>query len=226
MTPRTIGVLGGMGPAATVDLMQRVINAVGAGDDADHVPMLVDQNPQVPSRIKALIDQTGDDPAPVLIAMAQRLQTAGAKALVMPCNTAHHYADAIADSVDIPFLNMIHLAAKAAQKHGAVGVLGSPAIKQVSLYAKALPNALYPADQDALLQAIRMVKMDGPTDSARAILQAASDDLAAQGAAAQLIACTEFSLISDAVPSPCIDTLDVLVDAIIDFSFRSDRNDG
>ena len=97
---RRIGILGGMGPEATVALMQRVIALVPARDDADHVPLIVDQNPQVPSRIAYLIEGRGEDPGPVLIAMARRLETAGAEAIAMPCNTAHHWAGAIAGAVD------------------------------------------------------------------------------------------------------------------------------
>ena len=83
MAPRVVGILGGMGPAATVDLMARLVRAVDAGDDADHVPLLVDNNTQVPSRIAALIEGKGADPAPVLVAMGQKLQVAGAEALAM-----------------------------------------------------------------------------------------------------------------------------------------------
>ncbi|MGB4909635.1 MAG: aspartate racemase, partial [Tabrizicola sp.] len=58
---RRIGILGGMGPQATLLLMQKLIDAVPAADDADHIPLLVDQNPQVPSRIRRLIEGTGED---------------------------------------------------------------------------------------------------------------------------------------------------------------------
>ena len=67
---KRVGILGGMGPQATVLLMQKIIAATPATDDADHIPLIVDQNPQVPSRIRRLIEGTGEDPAPVLAAMA------------------------------------------------------------------------------------------------------------------------------------------------------------
>ncbi|MEM6728701.1 MAG: aspartate racemase, partial [Pseudomonadota bacterium] len=63
---RPVGVIGGMGPAATVLFMSRVIDAVEAKDDADHIPLLVDQNPQVPSRIGTLLEDGDEDPGPVL----------------------------------------------------------------------------------------------------------------------------------------------------------------
>jgi aspartate racemase len=65
MSPRTVGILGGMGPEAKVLLMQKVIAAVPAQDDAGHVRLIVDQNPQLPSRIAWLLEGGGEDPAPV-----------------------------------------------------------------------------------------------------------------------------------------------------------------
>ncbi|MEH6740448.1 MAG: aspartate/glutamate racemase family protein, partial [Sulfitobacter sp.] len=95
--PRTIGVLGGMGPEATILLQRKVLDAVLARDDSDHIPLVIDMNPRVPSRIAHLLEGTGEDPGPILAAMAERLQNAGCAALAMPCNTAHHYADASTD---------------------------------------------------------------------------------------------------------------------------------
>ena len=114
MGAKTVGILGGMGPDATIDLMARVIRTTPAEDDADHIRMLVDNNPKVPSRIKAIIEGTGESPAPCLAAMAQGLEKQGADFLVMPCNTAHFYFDEIAGSVSIPFVNLIDLTVAAA----------------------------------------------------------------------------------------------------------------
>ncbi|UYV36493.1 aspartate/glutamate racemase family protein [Rhodobacteraceae bacterium D3-12] len=110
---KTIGVLGGMGPEATILMMSRLLAATPASDDADHIPLLVDSNTQVPSRIAHLIEKTGEDPTPALVAMAQRLAAGGAAFLAMPCNTAHSYYPAIAGSVQVPVLNMVELTADA-----------------------------------------------------------------------------------------------------------------
>ncbi len=113
---RRVGILGGMGPEATILLMQKVLATVASADDAGHVPLIVDQNPQVPSRIRHLIEGTGEDPGPVLADMARRLVAGGAQALAMPCNTAHHYAAAIRAAVDVPFLDMVELSATHARR--------------------------------------------------------------------------------------------------------------
>lgn len=226
--PLTIGILGGMGPEATILLQRKVMDAVPARGDGDHVPLLIDMNPQVPSRIAHLIDGTGTDPGPTLAAMAARLQHAGCAALAMPCNTAHHYAGAIIDAADIPFLNMIDLAAAHAVRivgrGGRVGVLASPAMQHIGLFQNALGasgiSLVWPDNNDAMLAAIKMIKANGPGAAARGVFEEASSVLAAAGADLQLVACSEFSLIADSVAPGVqrVDTIDLLAQAIVDFS--------
>lgn len=228
---RCVGILGGMGPEATVLLMQKLIAATPARDDADHIPLIVDQNPQVPSRIRHLIERTGEDPGPVLAGMAQRLQAAGAKALAMPCNTAHHYAPAIRAATSVPLIDMVQLsvahAAQLAGQGGRVGILASPAVRQVGLFDAPCTQAgltpVYAPDEPAMLAAIRSLKALGPTPTARATLAEASARLLAEGASVQMIACTEFSLIADsAAPGTrSFDTLDLLVKGIIAFATKT-----
>ena len=227
---RRVGILGGMGPQATILLMQKVLEAIPAEDDADHIPLIVDQNPQVPSRIRHLIEGTGEDPAPVLADMARRLVAGGATALAMPCNTAHHYLPAIRSAVGVPFLDMVELSvAQAARLVGdnrRVGILASPAVRKIGLFDERLARigiqTTYPGEEAAMLAAIRQIKTSGPGPEAFAILRAASDELLQRGATVQMIACTEFSLVSGApaAGATAFDTLDVLVRAIKDYTMQ------
>ncbi len=225
---RRVGILGGMGPQATLLLMQKILDAVPATDDADHIPLLVDQNPQVPSRIRHLIEGTGDNPDPVLARMAKGLVAAGAEALAMPCNTAHHYAPSIRSAVQVPFIDMVDLstrhAAALAGLDGRVGILASPAVRKIGLFDAPLARfgvmALYPQDEAAMLAAIRRIKAAGPEAGTAAALRLQSDALLQRGASVQMIACTEFSLLADATAPgvTAFDTLDVLVGAITAFA--------
>ena len=227
---RRVGILGGMGPQATILIMQKVLAAVRAVDDADHIPLIVDQNPQVPSRIKHLVERTGSDPAPVLADSARRLVAGGADALAMPCNTAHHYAPAIRAAVDVPFLDMIELSADRAAKltavGGKVGILASPAVQDVGLFDRPFNRRgltpIFPDCEAAkrMLSAIQLIKADGANSAAREVLRAVSSELALGGASIQMIACTEFSLIADAASgaTAVFDTLDCLVEEIVRFS--------
>lgn len=233
---RRVGILGGMGPEATILVMQKVLQAVRAADDSDHVPLIVDQNTQVPSRIRHLVERTGADPAPVLADMARRLVFGGAEALAMPCNTAHYYAPAIRAAVAVPFLDMIELACDRAGSlagpGGRIGILASPAVRKVGLFEQQLAarglTAVYADDGPALLAAIRRIKAEGPNEAARETLHAVSAGLMAQDCNVQMIACTEFSLIADAVADGAIafDTLDCLVEEIVAFAAKDPKTAG
>lgn len=230
---RRVGILGGMGPEATILIMQKLLESVQARDDADHIPLIVDQNTQVPSRIKHLLENTGEDPGPVLAEMARRLVAGGAEALALPCNTAHHYSGYVRKAVDVPFLDMVALstthAAALAAPGARIGILASPAVRKVGLFEAPLARLgltpTYPQDEATMLAAIRQIKSQGPQAEARATLRAASNDLLQQGAKVQMIACTEFSLIADSVVENvhAFDTLDTLVEAIKSFAFNHDE---
>lgn len=228
MAKRRIGILGGMGPEATVLMMQRIIAATKAADDRDHVPIIVDNNTQVPSRIDALIHGTGEDPGPVLAAMAQGLEQAGAEALIMPCNTAHHYAPQIEAASSLPLLNMISLScaeiAAEVPAGSLIGVLASPAVRLTGVLDKALVKvglkSLYLTDDAALLDVIQKMKAEGVSDLSLTALNGAAQSLAQQGAVCLLVACSEFSLQSRAITAsvPVVDSLDVVVAAALRFA--------
>ncbi len=225
---KRIGVLGGMGPQATILLQQRLLEAITADDDASHIPLLIDMNPQIPSRLDWILNKQGSDPGPVLADMARALESAGVRALAMPCNTAHFYAPQITAVVDIPFLNMIELAGDViVQKVGqdaTVGMLASPATEQIELFKKAFAkhdlNVIYPAQAVSMLAAIRRIKSQGPSVEDNDTLNAAAEECEQRGASCLLVGCSEFSLIaSDIVSSvPVIDSLDVLVSEIVAFA--------
>jgi len=222
---RRVGILGGMGPEATVLLMQRVIERTEVADDQDHVPMLVDNNPQVPSRVKALVEGTGEDPGPVLAAMARGLEAGGAEALAMPCNTAHHYAPAIREAASIPFIDMIEAASDRLAETGAqrVGVLASPAVRLTGLYDAPLAargmTPVHPDADAALLLAMRDVKVRRH-GAARDALAGIATGLAVRGADALLVACTEFSIVAEPARNmlPLVDAIDVLAEKVVAFS--------
>ena len=222
---RLVGILGGMGPEATVLLMQKVIDRRAGGDDAGHVPLLVHQNPQVPSRIAALIEGTGESPAPVLAAMARALEGAGARALAMSCNTAHAYAGAIRAAAGVPFLDMIGLStARLAGQGRRIGMLASPAVRLAGVFDDAFAaaglTAIWPADDAPVLALIRAVKAGRTGVEEVAALTDAARGLVAQGADHLAIACTELSLLAPGLPEGVdwTDTLDCLADAIVAFS--------
>lgn len=227
---RKIGVLGGMGPEATILFQQRLLKAVRAQDDQDHIPLLIDMNPQVPSRLAYVLDQTvgAPDPGPVLGDMAKRLDRWGAEALAMPCNTAHLFAEVIQRKTALPFFNMVKLSVETAlakSKAGdVIGILASPALRKTQLFERYFQaserTVIWPEDDTKMVQAIRKIKTSGDTAEARRILLDASSELTRRGANLQLLACSEFSMIqtSHDPSAAMIDTLDVLAEAVARFA--------
>lgn len=218
-----------MGPEATVLLMQKLLVAVPARDDADHIPLIVYQNPAVPSRIKRLIDGAGDDPAPVLAKMAQDLAAAGAQALAMPCNTAHAYAPQIIAATDLPFLDMRQSTfdqLRSILSPGArIGMLASPAVRMAGVFDASFEASgftpVFATDEAQILALIRQVKSGNSGPNAHAEMGRIAGALAAQSDHL-LVACTELSLLTAALNLHVwTDTLDCLTSRIISFAKSS-----
>lgn len=226
---KTLGIIGGMGPAATVDFMQRIVAATPASDDQDHLRILVDNNPKIPSRIKAIIEKNGESPAPVMQQMAQNLADQGAELLAIPCNTAHFYYDQVAATLpsQARLLNMIELSVQtirqALPKATKVGLLASTALRITQLYEAPCQRQgleiIYPTEEDQcmLMTLITQIKanqhkrehIDVYHDIAKHLYQRSADCL--------LVACTELSVIgmADDIALPVFDALDILVEEIL-----------
>lgn len=226
MGNKTIGVIGGMGPEATVEFMRRVIAATPAVEDTDHIRMIVDNNPKIPSRINALIQGGGEDPGPVLTAMAHGLEVAGAEVLAIPCNTAHHYLPAIQAAVSIPVLDAVELTAaqltRTTPPLRRIGMLASPAVRIVGLFDRRFRACglvpVYPSgtDQTVVLSLICAVKAGRVTDTLLEAHASVVQRLVNDGVDALLIACTELSILPPPqVGAPVVDTLEVLVKALV-----------
>ena len=224
---RVVGIIGGMGPEATLDLMRRVLAKTPARDDQDHIHLLVESNPKIPSRIAHLIEGTGADPTPELIRIAQNLQRAGAEALAIPCNTAHAYAHSIRRAVSIPLLDMVQLSVDriaSSRRVARVGLLASSAVLATELYAKAFAGqgiaVVYPERQDEVMSLIKAVKRGETGSNVHAALAQIAAELANQ-ADVLLIGCSELSVISSGITAPFVDSLDVQAQAIVNFATSS-----
>ena len=191
-----LGVLGGMGPASTLDFLQRLQAYTPAERDQDHIRVLVDINPQVPDR-----NVPGSGAGPVLAEMAGALSGAGAEVLAMPCNTAHAHADLIQRASGLPVIDMIETAARAAAATGAmrVGVLGTRGALRLYreyLAAEAMGLVALPPDgQDAFMQTLYRIKSGERGLDVRAAMRGLADQLLAQGAELVIAGCTEVPLV-------------------------------
>lgn len=220
------GILGGMGPEATVDLMKRIIALTPALDDVDHLRCIVDNNPKVPSRMKAIIDGDGEDPGPCMADMGKRLETWGADFLVIPCNTAHHYYYNVAEAVDIPVVHLIDLVVETvvSQNPGIkqAGVLASTAVLMTKLYETRFAargvEVVYPDEtvQGDLLGVIRRVKAGETGEAVRKDFADICAHLSGRGAEVGILGCTELGIIADKnLPIASVDAADVLAREIV-----------
>jgi aspartate racemase len=199
---RLVGVIGGMGPDATIDFMSKVVEFTPAENDQDHVRLLVDQNPRTPSRQLAL-NREGDSPGPVLACTAARLQQSGADFLVMPCNTAHAWRDEIVAAVTIPFISIVDesVAQAVASADGAIGLLTTPGCFKAGLYQQAIDTAnreLVAQTESELsetMQLIDRIKAGDKSADVEDRLRALALQLVERGASAIIAACTELPLV-------------------------------
>lgn len=105
-TPARVGILGGMGPAATADFYRKLVEATPARRDQDHIPVLMEADPTIPDRTESFL-RGGPSPLPSLLRGARALQARGAQLVAMPCNTAHLWYDDIAAGLDIPMVHIV-----------------------------------------------------------------------------------------------------------------------
>lgn len=228
---RVVGVLGGMGPDATVDFMSKVVRMTPARSDQDHLRMIVDHNPQVPDRQAAI----HGDPAPVreaLTAMAQKLQAAGAEFLVMPCNTAHAFYEQARDAVTIPFINIVDetvaaIDATSPDAH-AVGLLATDACLIAGVYQVSIertgrrvevPDG---ASQAKLMDLIFRIKAGDRGAEVKSGMTGLANELVDRGAEILIAGCTEIPLVIDGddLPVPLISSTYVLAERTLALADR------
>ena len=119
-----LGILGGMGPQATLYFYQKIIDLCPAKSDQEHIPTLIMSDTSIPDRTTAIISKKTNEIKNTLVKNAIKLEKAGATVVVMPCNTAHYWADSIQNVLNVPFINMIELVASHIKQKDSGGKIG------------------------------------------------------------------------------------------------------
>ncbi len=221
---KKIGIIGGMGPLATCDLMEKIINNTDAQCDQDYIQIYVDCNTSVPDRTAAIL-HGGADPLPELVKSALRLQNIGADYLVMACNTAHYFCDKIQEFVDIPIVDMPFETACYIREMGVkrAGVIATDGSLKSGIYRNALEkagiDAIYPDDKDIELimhLIYGCVKAGKPIDShekAAKMIQHMID----KGAQTLVLGCTELPLAFEQIKTdmPTVDPTEIVARRLI-----------
>ncbi len=226
---KTIGILGGMGPAATVDLFERIVKSTPARRDQEHIPVLVVSNPAVPDRSEAILGG-GPDPRPLMVDGLRRLAQMGAEFAVIACNTAHYYLPDLRAQGGLPIIDMIGETAQTIRREQPalkrVGILATSGTLAVGLYQRALTSAGLESvspSEDEIIQIMDAIygpsgiKSCGASSINREQLRAAGQRLLERGAQALILGCTEIPLALQAgdLPVPLIASNQVLAEAAV-----------
>jgi aspartate racemase len=233
--PRRIaGVIGGMGPAATIDFMAKVLTcsqaARGPGTpEQEDIRLLVDSNPAVPDR-NAAIAGTGTSPGPYLAAMARGLERAGADFLVMPCNAAHAFADHVVAATRLPFVHLVKETARAVQQRfpgiRKVGVLAVAGTADACLYEDAFApyaiEALVPEGEERrrFMDSVWAVKAGDLKEETHRTMHRSARMLLDRGAELIVAGCTEVPLVvtASSLDAPFLDATALLAERTVAYA--------
>ncbi|MGB3542069.1 aspartate/glutamate racemase family protein [Rubrivirga sp.] len=212
-----IGVLGGLGPYAGLDLVRSVFDETEASHDQEHLPVtLVSYPGRIPDRATWLADETAPSPLPAMLEVLRRLDDAGCSVVGIPCNTAHAPAlyDRLQDGLDADGreITLVHIVdaivarvGEVAPKATTIGVLATTSsienrLHEIGLEAAGfhavVPDATHQAAVQNAIYGPRGLKAFSapPLPEARDALLSASRALIEDGAQAVILGCTELPL--------------------------------
>ena len=216
---KTLGVIGGMGPAATAYFMDLVVRMTMAETDQEHLDVIVCHIPSIPDRTGYILDNRKDNPLPAIIDYGRKLGSFGAGEIAIPCITAHYFYDTLCESIPVPIVNAVEETALYLKRRGfrRVGVMATSGTLHAGVFQRELERrgleAVLPMAQrqkDVMDLIYKDIKSGRPGDMER--FRRVTEELRAEGAEVIILGCTELSIIkrdSDIGPG-FIDTLEVL----------------
>ena len=229
MAEKVIGILGGMGPEATLSLFEKIIANTPATRDQDHLRVIIDSNAKIPDRTPAILGQ-GNSPVPAMVESGRTLERAGANFVVIPCVSAHFFLDELRAQLALPILSLFDAVAEELERQqpvpAAVGLLATTGTihggKFQERLQKSRMDTLVPGldDQKGVMSVIYRIKATSSgsgREEMRSELRSVVAVLVDRGAQAIVAGCTEIPLVlrSQDVPVPFFDSLLVLARAAI-----------
>lgn len=208
-----LGVLGGMGPAATLDFLAKLQGLANASCDQDHCPVVTFSASETPDRTAAILG-TGESPLPAMQDALKALERAGASHVAIPCNTAHYWFDALQASTGLRLIHIVEATMEEmAVRFGdvrVVGLIATAGTLRSGVYHKRLERdgrrVLTPPDQGAVAHVIEMIKAGRMADALPMLIEQVVA-LRAAGVEAVILGCTELPL--------CLPHMPIEVQALI-----------
>lgn len=224
MKRKTLGIIGGVGPLATMFIGEMIVRRTAAKTDQEHVNMIITNNTMIPDRTAFILGESEENPVPVILSDAKKLETVGAEVLAIPCNTAHSFYDEIQQETALPVINMIEETAKYAKNKGAqrVGILGTTGTISTGIYQDACirlgMEAIVPDEETQSLvmsliyediKAGKPANLEKWQTIRRAMDEANCDEI--------ILGCTELSIVRQELQlTDCLDSLLVLAETAIE----------
>lgn len=204
MKDKVVGILGGMGPEATVDLFSNIVAETNVESDNDHLRIIIDNNPKMPSRQDAILND-GENPGPAMADTARNLERAGADFIIIGANTAHYFYDYVKNAVDIPVLHIIDETVletiRKVDNVKKVGVLATSGAMKTKMYQNSfnkfdievveVPNEI----QELVHNSVFSFRLDGLNNENEEMMLKAAKFLIDNGAEALIMGCTEIPLV-------------------------------
>lgn len=224
MEKKVLGIIGGVGPLATMLLGETIVRRTKAYTDQEHLHFIIDNDTRIPDRTEYILDHTKPNPVPVMVEDAKKLASAGADMICIPCNTAHRFYDDLQENSPIPVLHMIRETAKKARLLNAkrVGVLATIGTLTSNLYQEALiEEGIEPVIPDkAMQQELMTVIYDyvkAGKHVTREVWQPVESAMKEANCDYIILGCTELSVVRRelSLDNSYIDALVVLADCAI-----------
>ena len=230
---KKLGILGGMGPAASAEFVNRLIAQTSASCDQEHIPFVLWSDPRVPDRSTSLRNRD-DLPLSWLLDGIRGLKSAGCNCIVIPCNTAHFWFDEMKKhaSWNSKIIHIVDSVVDALQDvnvtNSTIGIIGTQATIELGLYQYKLNklgwNCITPTkeEMDTLVQpAINLIKANN-NEAAQPLIMTVVNRLIDSGAKAVVLGCTELPLAvkqTEEKGIPLINSIDSLVkSALIEYN--------
>lgn len=223
---KILGIIGGMGPAATIQFYKNITDKTPAKKDQDHIRMIILNHVSIPDRTEAILNGNGEEVHKVLLDDAKYLEQGGASAIAIPCNTSHYFVEDLEKEINIPIIHMINETAKQAKKTfvaGRVGILATDGTIKMGLYQDALKKQglePYIPSEESQKSVMNIIYKDikaGKKGSVEEFCKI-ERELEEAGCVGALLACTELSIYREQenLGDFYIDAMNVLEDKAIE----------
>ncbi len=230
MNEKILGIIGGMGPEASAQLYMKIIKKTSVKKDQDHFRIIIDSNPKIPDRTKAILG-LGESPVPEIVQTAKNLENMGVELACIPCMTSHYFYDEIVKQVKLPIMNALEELNAYLEKNypsvKKVGVLATTGTKNTKIFDQYLKGytMIYPDEtiqEENVMKAIygegTGIKSGVLTGEPVRLLLEAGESLILKGAEVIILGCTEIGLVlnENNLSFPGIDPLNVMAEAMIE----------